>query len=229
MTSEIVSRSIFRSSDTLEGALIRILNERNQRFRDPELRYPIVYQGLAMFSYLLRKAIHEGKVRYRRPIPTVPNVLHPPKTSQIPFASFMKLQLPFAPTFWSAFVITKQFLESSEWVGYYSYNTGPLPVFDAPMRGIRFTAQERQDTLGSSFYQVSAFSGLDNNGLFDVAGIVHVAGDVRMVKTYRNLNTSWNWNALVTPFGIVGTWGDDRDLSDRWRGWFWLWKMDWMQ
>ena len=79
MTSEIVSRSIFRSSDTLEGALIRILNERNQRFRDPELRYPIVYQGLAMFSYLLRKAIHEGKVRYRRPIPTVPNVLHPPE------------------------------------------------------------------------------------------------------------------------------------------------------
>ncbi|RVD90269.1 uncharacterized protein DFL_001244 [Arthrobotrys flagrans] len=50
-------------------------------------------------------------------------------------------------------------------------------------------------------------------------------GKVHLTKAYYKgleSGTLWNWTAFMTPFGIVGRWGDRR-----FGGYIWLWKEDW--
>lgn len=112
------------------------------------------------------------------------------------------------------------FLESGEWVGYYSYSlnlTHPDRVrIDPPMTGIYFTSNPK---LGAGGLQAS---GVDSVGNFTLSGNFQANGMVQMTKTYAQ-GFSWNWSASMTPFGIVGYWGQ----GGTYQGLFWLWKKEW--
>jgi hypothetical protein len=142
--------------------------------------------------------------------------LQPPSPYRIPFPGIFENPVPFTnlglkshlPVMTSA-----SFLEDAEWVGYYTHNMDfRYTLFDPPMYGIRFTSS-------STGFQAS---GLDNVGKFTLDGTVASGGTVRMRKTYAQ-GFWWEWNAQMTPFGIVGTWG----RSNAPHGYVWLWKREW--
>jgi hypothetical protein len=224
----------------LERALSGVLRESIQRSENVETRYVHAYQALAGFSYLLRKALAQNAVQYRGDTPPAIDVLQPPTTSRIPFASFMSLPLPFTPALAAATrpgnsMITKGFLEDGEWQGYYSYNPTfasiGIPInrvpcrFDAPMRKIRF------EVLNTDSNLARATNGMDGIGPFGLDGTIELkTGKVHLVKQYLHSQLKWDWHGVVTGFGIVGTWGREGDLRGfAGRGWFWLWKKEWCE
>ncbi|KAK6342072.1 hypothetical protein TWF730_001554 [Orbilia blumenaviensis] len=66
----------------------------------------------------------------------------------------------------------------------------------------------------------------DNVGQFILWGKFYPrTGKVHLTKAYYKgdeSGTMWNWTAFMTPFGIVGRWGE-RGYG----GYIWLWKEDW--
>ncbi|KAF2806708.1 uncharacterized protein BDZ99DRAFT_465503 [Mytilinidion resinicola] len=126
------------------------------------------------------------------------------------------------------------FLCSGEWVGYYSYDrmnrSSDIPWIDPPMRSIVFSP--RADIgVGA----IESLTGVDSIGPFTLMG--HLSEMPRgrvalhMTKSYYfpfqggNPTHSWEWEAFLTPFGIVGAWGGTN--PDAAKGHIWLWKMEW--
>ena len=119
------------------------------------------------------------------------------------------------------------FLEAAEWIGIYTMSFPrettkpdlPSPVrYDPPMQGIYFAAGI--DTHQPHVVCVSG-TGHDKVGEFNLDGYIHrLNGYVDITKTYSTGRPVWHWHGLMTPFGIVGTWGGRRQ-----GGWVWLWKL----
>lgn len=127
--------------------------------------------------------------------------------------------------------------DDSEWAGYYVYSNMRLVRADAPMH---FTLRATSIALASSdtYYDVSGsyptpprilhFDGSGSDGIaaFTLVGSINLrTGLVEAVKDYAGLTTRWNWAGVVTPFGMVGKWGDRHS----WGGWWWIWPRKWSE
>jgi hypothetical protein len=147
----------------------------------------------------------------------------PPPPYRIPFEQYFNALMPFSSSFTEhghlAGMRTPEFLTIGEWVGFYNYsvNLRQASRWDAPMNGIRFSLDP--DTSPTSVKG----SGVDSVGGFTLVGSIGRRGEISMRKHYNVQGFFWDWNASMTPFGIVGRWG--RDIAPH--GYFWLWKRDW--
>ncbi|KAG9190499.1 hypothetical protein G6011_08587 [Alternaria panax] len=169
-----------------------------------------------------------------------------PSPTTIPFSSLMDMPPVFdtnkspphrdasIPFGWCHLtkMLSPDFLSSGRWTGYYSDQRRALGRrrFDAPMRGIRFVARKTRreeleaDSSLSECTMVDSLSrGSDAVGEFTLQGRVQNDGYVYMIKRYLLEDSSWTWKARMTPFGIVGVWGDE----DMFGGCFWIWKEEW--
>jgi hypothetical protein len=131
------------------------------------------------------------------------------------------MPMPFSSTAFSStghlsVMTSASFVQSGEWVGYYNCTlTLKWARWDPPMKGIRFTADP---DAGPYAWKAS---GVDSVATFTLTGSVEPDGNVVMKKDYPTYY--WDWNASMTPFGIVGTWGRGNTPH----GQVWLWKKEW--
>jgi hypothetical protein len=197
------------------------------------LEHATANKALSIFSFELRSALLGNFVHNTSNTNTAPTprtLLQPPSTLDIPFLSFMDLPLPFSPNVAKIFgtchlhtMTSPEFLEDGEWAGYYCFSIPRADNvhFDPPMSRIRFvTSRHSADsrTLGLSA------DGIDSVGSFHLQGEINSeTGRVIIRKEYNHgVPWAWDWFSIMTPFGIVGSWG-----RQDWGGWFWLWKTSW--
>ncbi|KAH6875268.1 hypothetical protein BKA58DRAFT_379515 [Alternaria rosae] len=170
-----------------------------------------------------------------------------PSPTKIPFRSFMHLPRVFgkspAPVYGDSHepfgmchtqMFSSNFLSSGRWMGYYSDQRRALGRrrFGPPMHSVRFIAREttepERDIKGvrSTFTIIDVQSrGTDAVGDFSLEGRVrHIDGYISLTKRYLSKDLSWEWEANMTPFGMVGAWGN---YEGRFGGYFWIWKEEW--
>ncbi|KAJ8111300.1 hypothetical protein OPT61_g6072 [Boeremia exigua] len=158
-----------------------------------------------------------------------------PTPARIPFASFMDLPSVYhrsAELFSTCHyrcMSTPAFL-GGQWNGYYSdhrwFQNHTINI-DAPMQAIQMIVQEPTEEARTRL-RISAVieretRGYDPHGDFRLLGRVREDGLVSIAKQYLGLGISWNWTGRITPFGIVGVWGDNS-----FGGYFWIFKNEWM-
>lgn len=125
--------------------------------------------------------------------------------------------------------------EDSEWAGYYIYSNTGFVRADAPMH---FTLRATSTPLPPSETDVSEsqptsshivhFDGSGSDGIaaFTLVGSINLrTGLVEAVKDYAGMTTRWDWAGVVTPFGMVGKWGN----LHSWGGWWWIWPRKWSE
>ncbi|MCJ1456474.1 hypothetical protein MMC28_006835 [Mycoblastus sanguinarius] len=180
---------------------------------------------VGIFATVLRDTLRRWNLHTRGP-PSPAASLVIPTANDIPFHSMMDLPLPFSPgtnrelaTCHLAKMTSQEFIEDGEWTGFYSLGTGDRITFDPPMHGIRFKATANNDNPATLKLHSS---GKDSVAPFDLEGlIVQETGKIMITKTYSE-NFYWHWSCVMTPYGIVGSWG--RNSSG---GSVWLWKARW--
>lgn len=201
---------------------------------NPEMllqKYVEAIMAVGVFATLLRDNISRGFIlsphRFKHPgLP--PTALIVPNAKDIPFLSMMDLPLPFALTTPRELatchlpkMTSREFLEDGEWIGFYSISRQieERVSFDPPMHGIRFSASANDDCPTILYLHATGKDGVDP---FDLDGLVEQkSGKVMLTKRYNQFNI-WYWSSIMTPYGIVGTWG-----SRGYGGWVWLWKVGW--
>ena len=149
-----------------------------------------------------------------------------PTACDISCGKLMDLPLPFSPNAAKDFtdchlskMTSRQFLEDGEWTGFCSNVIG-YETFDPPMHGIRFVGSQ---ILNSSDLLSLHASGVDSVGQFDLDGMIaQKSGRIWLEMRYKGRH-GWFWCCVMTPFGIVGTWGEGSFTH----GWIWLWKTAW--
>jgi hypothetical protein len=126
-------------------------------------------------------------------------------------------------------MITPEFL-SGMWHGYYTdhrdFHRRSVHV-DRPMHAIQMVVQEPAEEARTRL-RISAVidretRGCDAHGEFRLSGRVREDGLVSLAKQYLASGDSWTWTGRMTPFGIVGTWG-----NGSFGGYFWIFKDEWM-
>ena len=189
--------------------------------------------AVGIFSIFLRMTIECGGIRrlaYALPSTAVIAV---PTSADIPLHLMLDVPLPFTSSASMEILschlpkmTTVDFLEDGEWAGFYGISYAPSTgrheplCFDPPMHGIHFvaTAQHGDPTILSL-----QGSGEDAIGAFDLEGkLASKTGNINMRKTYSGGSPAWDWVCIMTPVGIVGSWGQE-DFG----GWIWLWKTGW--
>jgi len=132
---------------------------------------------------------------------------HLPKPRSIPFSLMMDPFMPYCanaakdfPACHLSKLTSPEFLEDGEWFGFYSHDNHERMSFGLPMHNVRFRENSSIDNR-----RVHA-AGMDGVGSFDLDGVVVPDGKVRLTKRYHR-GPVWRWTGVVTPFGIVGTWG----------------------
>ncbi|KAL9579461.1 MAG: hypothetical protein Q9212_005095 [Teloschistes hypoglaucus] len=152
-----------------------------------------------------------------------------PTTESIDFHHLMDIPLPFTTDATARFqychlpkMTSKHFLEDGEWAGvYYAHtrNGSNFPRFAPPMRNVRF--QANLDPAQPRFVILEA-GGRNALGEFSLQGRMEKeSGQMTLKQVYTGGTPKWDWTCMMTPFGIVGSWGDRRQF----RGWAWLWKV----
>ncbi|KAF3923720.1 hypothetical protein ABW20_dc0106000 [Dactylellina cionopaga] len=211
--------------------------------------HELCLRAVGLLGYRYRRFMAGGSPRFRGAGNSQqdydPRQQKPAPTGfEFPFETYMKLPAPFgdaAEFVWSHLEImtSKAFLEEGKWMGFYNY--GSMKVIDPAMIDIRFRVVELdgQDShAGNSDsndgnHQDSKHpprnvlnvtgSGEDNVGKFTLYGqIVKTTGKIQMKKVYTGTQLQWDWLGFMTPFGIVGRWGNRGSGGD-----LWLWKEDW--
>ena len=184
---------------------------------------------VGLFSVILREAIELGRImRVQNMLVEGPSMAVP-TSSSIPFHLMMDLPLPFSPSATTEFatchlakMTTADFLEDGEWTGFYSLSSirQDTIAFDPPMHGIQFVATPQG---GSSRTLKLRATGEDGIQAFDLEGeIVSETGRITLEKRYLGGHPTWDWVCMMTPMGIVGSWG-----RNHFGGWIWLWKVGW--
>lgn len=118
------------------------------------------------------------------------------------------------------------FLTTGIWCGYYTQSHG---ILDPPMTGIRFKHSYRVSSLTTQTTVLSARHCIDGIHSFQLSGSMSW-DDKAVVVTLRKTYTSglaWDWDCRLTPFGIVGHWGQKREEGFITHGYVWLWKEEW--
>ncbi|KAJ6264034.1 hypothetical protein Dda_0173 [Drechslerella dactyloides] len=172
-----------------------------------------------------------------------PRIIRPPPTAyDIPFDTFMDLPDPGAEP--AEFVwchlhrmATREFLEAGKWMGVYTYrgmNEVDPPMIDIRFRAVDLPADDSVDDSGGGggggggarddVLDLTA-AGFDGIGDFTLYGKLYRATGKMVVKKTYSMDAlngqTWEWLVFMTPFGIVGRWGD-RFFG----GYIWLWKED---
>ncbi|KAJ5060399.1 hypothetical protein J3E72DRAFT_180447 [Bipolaris maydis] len=198
-------RSTLSDADSITHLRTRI--RRYGRFAPP---FQLDQATALLPTFLLELAVYRlFPEQLRRQLPSV---------SCIGFKSLMRIPPVFSQnaatqSFAQCHVekmVTPEFL-GAKWMGYYSEQRGTgasdvAAVIDRETRGV------------------------DAHGEFSLQGRVKKNGQVELVKRYIVSGWTWPWIGCLTPFGIVGTWGDESDESDEsdsFGGYFWIWKEDW--
>ena len=138
---------------------------------------------------------------------------------------FAEAPLSFVRTSHLAVTTSPKYLEDAEWIGIYTLSFPLLRAarrrdldFDPPMHDIRFKATQ---SSGDPHLSDLCAGGRDSVGSFTLDGIVNrESGFLELHKTYQGGSPTWRWQCLMTPFGMVGSWGDIN-----YGGWVWLWKL----
>lgn len=176
---------------------------------------------------LIREALAKGTVRETckdTPSPQKPKI-SVPTTENINFFDLMDILLPFAadgpakiPYCHLPIMTSKAFLEEREWEGFCTLSNGIYELrIEYPMRGMRFVVSDDPERP----WQTLQANGEDGISTFSLSGrLAPDTGELRMVKAYTDGTLEWNWTCMMTPFGIVGSWGTN-SLGD----WLWLWKV----
>lgn len=188
-------------------------------------------QGI--MSLVFRETLIKGSIWYQ------PRTIHHyasstadiavPATETIDFHHLMDMPLPFTTDATAQFqychlpkMTSKHFLEDGEWAGvYYARTRGGsnFPRFAPPMHNVRFRVN--LDPAQPFFVSLEA-SGRNGLGEFSLRGRMEKeSGQMTLEQVYTGGTQKWDWTCMMTPFGIVGSWGDRRQF----RGWTWLWKV----
>jgi hypothetical protein len=197
------------------------------------LKHTIANRAVGVFSFDLRCALLGNRVHNFGNLnahPVSRTLLQPPTTIEFPFLAFMNLPLPFSPNAIENFgtchlstMTSPAFIEDGEWAGYYcsSIPRADNVHFDPPMTGIRFVTSSRAYDPRKSGLSAD---GIDGIGAFHLQGEIDSdTGRILMRKQYSvGRGWGWDWFSMMTPFGIVGSWGSSAS-----GGWFWLWKTKW--
>jgi len=136
-------------------------------------------------------------------------------------------------------MLSPDFLSSGRWTGYYSDQRRALGRrrFEPRMHSIQLVARDdfstpKWDVGGFTTYTIidSQSRGTDSVGDFSLEGRVrHNDGDILLTKRYLSKDVSCEWEARMTPFGMVGAWGTGRGHDMRFGGYFWIWKEEWQE
>ena len=113
------------------------------------------------------------------------------------------------------------FTSGCRWAGYYTTGTGELN--DPPMFfKLYLVPPPSTDEATCKVYFRG--EGADGVGSFTLQGVADTeAGVMNATKAYVGAHL-WNWLGVITPFGMVGTWGIGRD-SGSW----WIWPQEWSE
>ena len=189
--------------------------------------------AVGVFSILLRKTIESGFIGPLVYIVHQPAITAVPTSTDIPLHLMLDVPLPFTSSAsveslscHLAKMTTVDFLEDGEWAGFYSISYSPRrgrgesAYFDPPMHSIRFVATAQSSDPTALSLQGT---GEDAIGAFDLEGkIAPETGNISLRKTYSGGSPVWDWICIMTPMGIVGSWG-----RGEYGGWIWLWKTGW--
>lgn len=176
-------------------------------------------QASAALAYLL-VAIASTHENHVLPIP-----------ASIPFIDFMDIPNVYhnsAEMFTACHyrsMITPGFL-SGQWKGYYSDHRSREVRVESPLLAIHMVVQEPTEEARTRLRISSVISrdtrGYDAHGDFRLSGRVREDGLVSIAKQYVVHGASWTWTGRMTPFGIVGVWG-----NYSFGGYFWIFKTEW--
>jgi len=108
--------------------------------------------------------------------------------------------------------------KGTPWAGYYT--AVDVATRDPPMFLELRSANSSQDAVPECMYFHG--EGHDRAGTFTIDGACDTrAGTVSAIKDYEA--HGWEWRGVITPFGMVGTWG-----RSGWSGgWWWIWPREW--
>ena len=191
-------------------------------------------KAVGCFAMMLRETPKRGMIQHPYGTSVQTGTMAIPIMTDIPFHLLMDVPLPFTPSATEelaschlAKMTTVDFLEEGEWTGFYSvpiigFNpwSDTTPRFDPPMQGVRFVATADQNEQRVTYLQAV---GNDAVGAFDLKGrLAPRTGEILLTKTYSGGSPVWDWVCMMTPVGIVGSWG----RAD-YGGWIWLWKPAW--
>lgn len=178
--------------------------------------------GQGIMCILLREALVQGTVD----VP--PTEIVVPTTESINFHHLMDMPPPFATNTLSDFrfchlskMISKSYFEDGEWVGFYytAFSRFEPRHFHPPMRNVRFITNF--DPARTPSHSLSA-RGQDATGQFSLqARLEDESGKISVNQKYAVGKLRRYWTCMLTPFGIVGTWGEGISFE----GWLWLWKV----
>ena len=132
-----------------------------------------------------------------------------------------------------------EYLTEGTWCGYYVHTVFQSGRLDPPMTDIKFrilpdptTEAPTSDNIQEvNMYADNCIDGIDS---FSIRATVSASDNeilFRARKDYKNRRCSWDWDCRLTPFGIVGHWGNNNEENDRLvrYGMVWLWKKEWTE
>lgn len=106
--------------------------------------------------------------------------------------------------------------EESAWTGYYFYVSANSTCHDPPMW---ITLQKIAPSADEPDVVKLRGRGSDRAGSFSLdCRCRHSTGLLVMHKAYTG--HLWTYDGVVTPFGLVGRWGNKS-------GWWWIWPREW--
>ena len=157
---------------------------------------------------------------YRPLFPSVPDVsLHSLTDFPLPLTSMDSAHLD---TFHLAEMCSPEYLEDGPWTGIWTTDPHQHLTVERPMPAFYFRVR-RHSSAQPDVVEIRAVL-KDRLGFGKIEGSVdRRSGKVPLSMAPAEEGTwssDWHWSCLMTPFGIVGSYGDDL-LG----GWVWLWKV----
>ena len=138
----------------------------------------------------------------------------------------------------AAFARNLSNITNGTWCGYYVHFGAQAASVDPPMMEIHFRTPHlsaaQLDPMERMRVDLEALDCVDGIAKFNINGTLVVNNrEVLFIgsKEYKNSQTRWDWDCRLTPFGLVGYWGDMQSEDGRLsrHGIVWLWKKEWTE
>ena len=115
------------------------------------------------------------------------------------------------------------YASGDRWAGYYT--SVDMELRDPPMF-FKFRLVPTPAVNGEARRVYFLGEGADSGGSFLLEGSADThTGVVSAKKTYVGAHW-WDWNGLITPFGMVGVWSLESGAYNRW---WWIWPEEWSE